>query len=502
MATAFLITGSPLNPDELPRLLASSRPLSLSEEAVTKIQACRSYLDQKLKDTDEVIYGINTGFGGLCDVRIGEEQLKELQENLVLSHAAGTGDEVPEPIVRLMLLLKIHALALGYSAIHPDTVRRLMDFYNQGMLPVVFQLGSLGASGDLAPLAHLSLPLIGKGQLRFQGKKYETADLLSSHGMNPLTLHSKEGLALLNGTQFMAAYGIYCMHWAERLIRRADCIAAISTEAFGCRLEPFWPQTHRLRPHPGQVATAALFMDLFQGSQLAASPKEQVQDPYSFRCIPQVHGATKDTLRFFRQVLDTEANAVTDNPILFPEEDLIVSGGNFHGQPLALVMDYLAIAMGELGNVSERRVYLLVSGQRKLPPFLVKQAGLHSGLMIAQYTAASLVSQNKQLSTPASVDSITSSNGQEDHVSMGANAATKLYQLLLNLERILSIELLTAAQALDFRRPLRSSAPLERIHEAFRREIPFMERDREIWKDIEKGIGFLRSFPFGESETV
>jgi histidine ammonia-lyase len=494
--TPYLITGEALKPQDLFALAASGKRIGLSEAAARRIRDCRTYLDQKLENTQDVIYGINTGFGALCNVRIEEDQLKELQENLVLSHAAGTGDEVPEDIVRCMLLLKIHAFAFGYSGVHPDTVQRLLDFYNLGLTPVVYELGSLGASGDLAPLAHLSLPLIGKGELRSNGLKYDAGGLLAEHGLQPLTLRSKEGLALLNGTQFMMAYGITCMVLAGRLIRQAECIAALSCEGFDCSPEPFWPQTHQLRPHPGQVSTAAALMDLLQGSQISSAPKREVQDPYSFRCIPQVHGATRDTFGFFCKVLDTESNAVTDNPILFPDEDLIVSGGNFHGQPLSLVFDYLAIAMGELGNVSERRVYLLVSGQRGLPPFLIKQAGLHSGLMIAQYTSASIVSQNKQLCTPASIDSITSSNGQEDHVSMGANAATKAYRLLLNLERILSIELLAAAQALDFRRPMRSSPPLEQLHADYRTSVPFMEKDREIWKDIEKSIQFLRTYDF------
>lgn len=491
----YLISGEPLDLLGIAAILDSQKPLALSGNALQRIRHCRDFLDRELSGNDQPIYGINTGFGALCDVKISEDQIRELQENLVLSHAAGTGDEVPEDIVRLMLLLKIQALSLGYSGIHTDTVQRLIDFYNQGMIPVVYELGSLGASGDLAPLAHLSLPLIGKGELRYQGKKQFSGELLSTLGWSPLQLHSKEGLALLNGTQFMTAYGIHCLLLAKRLINWADCIAAVSSEAFDCRQEPFWPQTHRVRPHPGQVATAATLMELVKGSQLAAKSKSQVQDPYSFRCIPQVHGATKDGFGFARQVFDTEINSVTDNPILFPEEGLIISGGNFHGQPLALALDYLAIAMAELGNVSERRIYLLVSGQRGLPPFLIHNAGLHSGLMIAQYTAASIVSQNKQLCTPASVDSISSSNGQEDHVSMGANAATKCYRLLLNVERILATELLTAAQALDFRRPLRSSAVLEELHAAFRAEVPFMERDREIWKDMEKSIAFLRRHP-------
>jgi len=487
----FFISGDSLDLKEIAGLLASGRTLSLSETALQRIKSCRDYLDLRLSGKDQVIYGINTGFGALCQVEIGGDQLMELQENLVLSHAAGTGEEVPEEIIRLMLLLKIQALSLGYSAAHPDTVKRLVDFYNLELYPVVLELGSLGASGDLAPLAHMSLPLIGKGMLKYRGEKRPAGEWLEHHGLAPIRLHSKEGLALLNGTQFMTAYGISCLLQADRLIRWADCIAAMSADAYDCSLEPFWPQTHKLRPHPGQVATAAAMMELLKGSQLAERPKLQVQDPYSFRCIPQVHGATRDSFHTSKEVFDREINAVTDNPIIFPGEGLIVSGGNFHGQPLALILDYLSLAMAELGNVSERRIYLLVSGQRQLPPFLVNNAGLHSGLMIAQYTAASIVSQNKQLCTPASIDSITSSNGQEDHVSMGANGATRLYRLLGNLERILAIELLAAAQALDFRRPLHSSPLLEDLHRNFRKEIPFMEKDREIWKDIAASLAFL-----------
>lgn len=468
--------------------------ITLTDKDLEQVKANRNYLDNKIAGGG-TYYGINTGFGSLCDVRIDDDQLKALQENLVTSHSCGFGDEVPQEIVKLMLLLKIRGLAQGFSGIHEDTIQRLVYFYNENILPVVYEQGSLGASGDLAPLAHLSLPLLGKGTVNWKGQKRQTPEVLQQQQIAALHLHAKEGLALLNGTQFMSSYASWALLQAGRLQRWADVIAALSLEAFDGKAEPFSHPIHRVRPHIGQIETATAIRELLEGSSLQQNVKIQVQDPYSFRCVPQVHGATKDVIRHITQVVETEINSVTDNPIVFEEEDLILSGGNFHGQPLALHLDFFAIAMAELANISERRTYLLVSGQRGLSPFLAKNAGLHSGFMIAQYTAAAIVSQNKQYCTPASVDSIVSSNGQEDHVSMGANAATKLKKVINNVQRVLAIELLCAAQALDFRRPGTSSPKLEKLFAAFRKEVTFNDADRVLHEDMVKAEQFLNQHP-------
>lgn len=469
-------------------------PIALSADAAGRIRTNRAYLDDILRKGD-TYYGINTGFGSLCNVRIEDHELALLQENLVRSHACGMGDEVPQEIVRLMLLLKVHGLSRGYSGVRTEVVQRLADFYNLGITPVVFELGSLGASGDLAPLAHLTLPLFGAGEVYYKGQKRPAADVLKEAGLEPLPLAAKEGLALLNGTQFMSSYGSWALLAAQRLSLWADVIAALSAEGFNAKAEPYRHAIHRVRPHKGQVDTAARMRSLLEGSAMQQLEKTQVQDPYSFRCVPQVHGASKDVIDTVTRVVETEINSVTDNPIVFHDEDAIVSGGNFHGQPLALHLDFLAIALAELGNISERRTYLLISGQRGLPPFLAADAGLNSGFMIAQYTAAAIVSQTKQLCTPASVDSIVSSNGQEDHVSMGANAATKLRKVVLNVQRVLAIELLTAAQAIEFRRPHKTSEVLEKVQALVRAQISYMDKDRILHNDLIAAERLLDSMP-------
>ncbi len=410
--------------EEIQQIMVEQKQLALSEEAKVNIQKCRDYLDNKMKLHGEPIYGINTGFGSLYNIKISNENLSQLQENLVKSHSCGTGDEVPHEIVKLMLLLKIQSLSYGDSGVQLVTVERLIDFYNNDILPVIYTQGSLGASGDLAPLAHLSLPLLGEGEVYFNGKKVHSKDVLEHFGWGPIVLQSKEGLALLNGTQFMSAYGVYVLIKASKYSYLADLIGTISLEGFDGRKEPFNELIHFIRPHKGQIVTANRVNEFLEGSQIINQAKQHVQDPYSFRCIPQVHGASKDAIDYVKKVFKTEVNSVTDNPNVFIESDQIISGGNFHGQPLALALDFMAIALSELGSISERRTYQLISGLRGLPAFLVDNPGLNSGFMIPQYTAASIASQNKQLSTPASVDSIVSSNGQEDHVSMGANAAT------------------------------------------------------------------------------
>lgn len=465
-------------------------PIELDETSIANIEKCRAYLDSKMKEEGKTFYGINTGFGSLCDVKISNNDIEQLQENLVLSHACGMGNEVPQDIVKLMLLLKVKNFVYGNSGISLQVTERLISFYNQNILPVVYQLGSLGASGDLAPLAHLSLPLLNRGEVYLDGVKRNANEL----SFDALKLQSKEGLALLNGTQFMSSYAVWCLLKIKKLIEWADVIAAISFEGFDATLEPFTPNIHSVRNHEGQINVAKNMLRILQGSEIATGTKTQVQDPYSFRCIPQVHGATRDAIAHVEKIVEQEINAVTDNPLVFPDEDLILSGGNFHGQPLAINLDYLAIAIAELGNISERRTYLLISGQRNLPPFLVKSAGLDSGLMIAQYTAASIVSKNKQLCTPASVDSIVSSNGQEDHVSMGSNAATKLYEVVKNVEMVLGIELLNAAQAFEFRRPKKSSAIIEKLVAEYRKTVPFIEKDRIIHEDMMKSVAFLNDY--------
>ena len=476
----------------LKEILDSGKPVALSEELRRRIVRCREYLDRKIKDSDQPVYGITTGFGSLCDISVGGDELSQLQRNLVMSHSCGTGEQVPSEIVRLMLLLKIHSLSYGYSGVRLETVERLIDFYNHGILPVVYQQGSLGASGDLAPLAHLSLPLLGLGEVEYAGRRRPSAEVLEEFGWKPLELQSKEGLALLNGTQFMSAYGVQAVIDARRLSDWADHIGALSLDAFDGRIEPFYDEVHVIRAHPGQLATARAVRSLLEGSELIHRPKKHVQDPYSFRCMPQVHGATKDTIDYVAGVLETEINSPTDNPTIFPDEDMIISAGNFHGQPIALAMDFLAIALAELGSISERRIYKLISGSRGLPHFLVANPGLNSGFMIPQYTAASIVSQSKGLCMPASVDSIPSSQGQEDHVSMGANAATKLRRVVLNTERVLAIELFNAAQALEFRRPARTSPALENLVADYRRRVPFIDNDTVMYPYIEASVQFLR----------
>ncbi len=500
--TEHLITTATLDLKTIQDIIVTGKQLKLSGEVIVKIQNCRRYLDEKMERHNDPIYGINTGFGSLYNVKITSNNLTKLQENLMKSHACGTGDMVPKEIVKLMLLLKIQSLSYGHSGSQLDTVNRLIDFYNNDVLPVIYTQGSLGASGDLAPLAHLALPLIGEGDV------WHDNEIKTGHAINeqfnwkPITLKSKEGLALLNGTQFMSAYGIHILLKAFKLSYFADLIGAISLDAFDGRIEPFDELVHLVRPHNGQIKTAERLREFLEGSELISQKKQHVQDPYSFRCMPQVHGATKDTLGFVSKTFVTEINAVTDNPNIFIGEDKIISGGNFHGQPLALALDYLKIAMAELGNISERRTYQLVSGLRDLPAFLVDNPGLNSGFMIPQYTAASIVSANKQLATPASIDSIVSSNGQEDHVSMGANAATQAYQLINNVERVLAIELFNATQALEFRAPLKSSEFLESFVNSFRMEVPFVKEDRVLHNDIQASISFLSTVNIDNDELL
>jgi histidine ammonia-lyase len=476
----------------LKEILDGHERLALSDEAVAAIQKCRNYLDHKMEEGGAPLYGINTGFGSLYNVTIPPEDLSQLQHNLVMSHACGAGARVRPAIVKLMLLLKAQSLSYGHSGVQLETVQRLIDMFNEDILPVVYEQGSLGASGDLAPLAHLSLPLIGLGEVLYEGRIRPAAEVWAEKGWKPIRLQSKEGLALLNGTQFMSAHAVWSLLKAMRLSQWADRIGALSLDAYDGRIEPFLPLTHQLRPHVGQIETGERFVALLEGSELIRRPKEHVQDPYSFRCIPQVHGAVKDNIHYVQSVIENEINSATDNPNIFPDEDMIISAGNFHGEPIAIPMDALAIALSELASISERRTYQLIHGLRGLPKYLVANPGLNSGFMIPQYTAASIVSQNKGLCWPASCDSIPSSQGQEDHVSMGSNSATKLVRIADNVETVLAIELFNAAQAMDFRRPARTSPQLERILADYRKEVPFLAEDGFMQPLIDKSVQFIR----------
>ncbi len=486
------ISAEHLSIEQIGEIVYGGYKIELSDDAQRRISECRKYLDKKIEESTVPIYGVTTGFGSLCNVSIGSDYLAQLQINLMMSHACGTGDRVPNDIVKIMLLLKIQSLSYGFSGCQLATVNRLIDFFNNDVYPIVYMQGSLGASGDLVPLAHLSLPLVGLGEVEYKGKVLTSVELLKKFKWQPIQLASKEGLALLNGTQNMGAFAVWSLLQSQRLSKWADNIAAMSLDAYYGLTAPFTDAVHQVRPHKGQIVTAARMLELLEGSEIIEKPKSYVQDPYSFRCIPQVHGTVKDTIEYVRSVVDVEVNSATDNPTVCPDEDLIISAGNFHGEPIAMPMDFLAIALCELANISERRIYKLVSGTRGLPSFLVANPGVNSGFMIPQYTAASIVSLNKTLSTPSSVDSIPSSQGQEDHVSMGANAAIKLYKVVLNTERVLAIELFNAAQALDFRRPLKSSPAVEAIHAAYRKVVPFIVDDEVMYPHIAQSIEFLK----------
>ena len=486
------ISAEHLSIEQIGEIVYGGYKIELSDDAQRRILECREYLDKKIKESTVPIYGVTTGFGSLCNVSIGSDYLAQLQINLMMSHACGTGDRVPNDIVKIMLLLKIQSLSYGFSGCQLATVNRLIDFFNNDVYPIVYMQGSLGASGDLVPLAHLSLPLVGLGEVEYKGKVLTSVEVLKKFKWQPIQLASKEGLALLNGTQNMGAFAVWSLLQSQRLSTWADKIAAMSLDAYYGLTAPFTDAVHQVRPHKGQIVTAARMRELLEGSEIMEKPKSYVQDPYSFRCIPQVHGTVKDTIEYVRSVVDVEVNSATDNPTVCPDEDLIISAGNFHGEPIAMPMDFLAIALCELANISERRIYKLVSGTRGLPSFLVANPGVNSGFMIPQYTAASIVSLNKTLSTPSSVDSIPSSQGQEDHVSMGANAAIKLYKVVLNTERVLAIELFNAAQALDFRRPLKSSPAVEAIHAAYRKVVPFIVNDEVMYPHIAHSIEFLK----------
>jgi histidine ammonia-lyase len=473
----------------------SARLAALRQDA-SGVDASRAVVERALA-SGGTFYGINTGFGALARQRIPAGDVAQLQRNLVLSHAVGVGPLVPRDIARLMLHLKVHALGLGSSGVSRETFDRLLTFAERDLIPAMPSKGSLGASGDLAPLAHMALPLLGRGVFwNDDGTATRPAgEVLREHGLEPIELQAKDGLALINGTQLMSAYGAYVLERASRVLTTADLLAAMSLEALQGSLTPFDARIQAIRPHPGQKAVAQNVRALLAESEILESHRHcgKVQDPYSLRCVPQVHGASRDALAHATEVVEREINSVTDNPLVFEDEPTVVSGGNFHGQPLALALDYAAMALAELANISERRTFLLLEGHDGLPPFLLRETGINSGFMMPQYTAAQLVSENKVLCHPASVDSIPSSRGQEDHVSMGSISATKLLQVMENVETVLGIELLCAAQALDFRQPLRPGRGVEAAHGFVRQRVDHREADEEFSSDISVCVAMVAS---------
>jgi len=492
MKNNFDISKKKMFLSDIRTLLSDGKKIRLSSSAITKIKKSRTFLTKEVLKKNSLIYGVNTGFGSLCGAPINKDDINILQRNLILSHACGTGDKIPDQIVKIILLLKIRSLSFGYSGVRLELIQELIDYYNNDFLPIIYEQGSLGASGDLAPLAHLSLPLLGQGEVSFNGVKMSAKKALKKINKRPITLSFKEGLALLNGTQFMTAYGIWCLLEAEKLYYLSNIISSVSLESFSCSKNPFDPLVSKIRPHEGQKITSKLILKILQGSSTFFNNKKYVQDPYSFRCIPQVHGATLDVIKHVQSVFNIEINSVTDNPNICSESQKIISAGNFHGQVLALSMDYLSLSLSEIGSISERRVFKLISGERGLPSYLINNPGLNSGFMITQYTAASIASQNKQYSTPASVDSIVSSNGQEDHVSMGANSATKLHKIVENVNTILAIELLNASQAISFREE-KSSDFIQSFIETYRGDVSIIKKDRVLNSDIEKTISFINN---------
>lgn len=487
MDRTFFYGDQKLDPETALALARSEFTGDLSEEGCARIQAAAEQVERIVAGA-EAVYGVNTGFGPLCSTRIDNHQTRLLQENILKSHSVGMGPPVPSEIARLMMVLKLHALAAGRSGIRLETLRRIMLFLREDAVPVVPSQGSVGASGDLAPLAHLFLPLIGLGQLHFRGNLRPAAEVLEELQLEPLVLGPKEGLALINGTQFILAWAVADLELMEDLLDTADIVGAMSLEAALGSVKPFAPELHELRPYAGNLETARRIRQCLLGSQILEHHKDcgRVQDPYSLRCMPQVHGASRNAWIHLKEMVEIELNSVTDNPIL-TSDGSAVSGGNFHGQPLAIPLDYASIAAAELGNISDRRSYLLLDGSsRDLPKLLMKHTGINSGFMIPQYSSAALVSENKSLCHPPSADSIPTSLGQEDHVSMGSISARRLHEILTNVEKILAVELVCAAQAFDFRRPLRSGPILEACHHLVRKQIDHADEDRVFADDLEE----------------
>ncbi len=494
MESVLIIDAKSLTVEDTLAVALDGRKVSLAEEARNRVKKSRMVLE-KLIDSGKVMYGVNTGFGRFAEIIIPKQEIKELQQNIVLSHAAGVGEPLPDEIVRAVLLLKANSLASGYSGVRPVVIDTLIKMLNAGIYPIIPSKGSVGASGDLAPLAHMTLAALGLENVRVEGKKISAEKALSKAGIVPLELQAKEGLALLNGTQVMTAVGVLALHQAETLFLSGDIIGAMSVEALSGSLVPFDPRIHAARGQRGQIVVAANMRSLLQDSEiLAKRPVSRVQEPYSLRCIPQVHGADRDALAYVRSILEREINGATDNPLIFVEDEEVLSGGNFHGEPLAIALDLLGIAASSLGGISERRIAKLMdTNMSGLPGFLATKQGLNSGFMLAQVTAAALVSENKVLAHPSSVDSIPTSANQEDYVSMGMTAATKALKILDNTEKIMAVELLCSSQGINLRHPLKPSPVLRKVHSSFRKIVPPLNGDRFLAPDIEKAALFIHS---------
>ncbi len=488
----FILKDNKITLYDINHIICNNLQIELDNNLIKKVKKSRLFLENKISKNDDVIYGVNTGFGDLHNIKIEQKKLSELQLNLIRSHACGTGKKINFEIVRLMLLLKIISLSKGNSGVKIETINRLIFLFNNNLFPIVYEYGSLGASGDLAPLAHMSLPVIGEGELEFQGKIQNSKTILKKYKLDKINLAPKEGLALINGTQYMLASFIYSVFHAYNLSELADNISSVSIDGYNCNLNPFNPLVSSVRGYNGQKQVSKRILDFIKGGEIENLQKKETQDPYSFRCIPQVHGASLDVINYCSEVINTEINSVTDNPLIFDEKEMIISGGNFHGQPLALSIDFLKLSISELGNISERRTFNLMSGKRGLPVFLTENPGIYSGLMILQYTAASLVSSNKQFSTPASIDSITSSNGQEDHVSMGANGANQLLNIINNVYDVLSIELISACQAKEFNNH-KTSKMVEKLIMKVRKLSKKVTKDRALYKDVKIISKFLKN---------
>lgn len=500
------VDGNSLTLEKIDFFLKENPLIVLSKEACEKIQKARDLVENWVEN-DEIIYGVTTGFGEFSNVKISREDLKALQENLILSHSVGTGENLPPFIVKIMMLLRVNALAKGYSGIRLSTINLLTDMMNKNIIPVVPSQGSVGSSGDLVQLSHLVLAMIGKGRVQIIDKLNSDSTscipvvaaekALTEAGLKPVELEAKEGLALINGTQMMTSFAAYVCIQAKNLNKTADISAALTHEALRATDKAYDAKLHQLRPYPGQIETAANMLALIKDSEIRRSHLKgdlRVQDAYSLRCIPQIHGASRDAINYVCSRVEIEINSANDNPIIFPETMEHIEGGNFHGQPMALAMDFMAIALSELANVSERRIERLVNGALSgLPRFLAINGGLNSGLMIAQYTAASLVSENKVLAHPASVDSIPTSANQEDHNSMGSIAAQKCYKVMQNLQSVLAIELMTAAQGLEFHKPLQCGEGTKIAYSKIREVVPPLERDRVIYDDVQKVLCLVKN---------